>query len=248
MTPKLRKDHILSILESQGFATAKELERALGVSAATVHRDLCALEKLHLVKRSWGGVERATKAKIPPLPLRYDFRKREKRHIGQVAAELVSEGDVIFMDGSTTAEGMAPYLLQKKGITVITNNLHLAAFLGEGGIEVICLGGRLLERPFMLYSEDTVENAMKYGADKAFFSTSAFTDAGVIGSGSYHLLHKVMLKNAKHSYFLADHSKQASTLPLILCDFSAVSCVITDHEFPEETVNAFGKEKFISVR
>ena len=80
MAQKVRRERILALLAEQGFATAKELERVLGISAATVHRDLAAMEALHLVKRCWGGVECAEGARIPPLPLRYDFRKREKKH------------------------------------------------------------------------------------------------------------------------------------------------------------------------
>ena len=248
MAQKVRRERILALLAEQGFATAKELERVLGISAATVHRDLAAMEALHLVKRCWGGVECAEGARIPPLPLRYDFRKREKKHIGQAASALVEDGDVIFLDGSTTAESMAPYLAQKKDLTVLTNNLHLAALLGEGSANVICLGGRITERPFMLFGDDTVEIAMKYRTDKAFFSTGGFTPEGLIASGTYHLLHRVMLKNTKNAYFLADASKATEELSLVLCDFSAVSGVITDYAFPEKTVSAFGREKFLLAK
>lgn len=248
MTQKIRRERILALLAEQGFATAKELEQVLGISAATVHRDLAALEGQHLVKRSWGGVESVEGERVPPLPLRYDFRKREKRHIGLAAAELVEDGDTVFLDGSTTAESMAPYLAQKKNLTVLTNNLHLAVFLGEAAVDVICLGGRITERPFMLSGDDTVETTMKYRADKAFFSTGCFSRRGLVGSGGYHLLHRVMLQNARRAYYLADASKEAEDFPLVLCDFSALAGVITDCAFPEETVAAFGREKFFSVK
>ena len=248
MSQKIRQEQIMHILEKQGYATVRELVALLHYSSATINRDLNALQNLRLVKRSYGGVEPADREKMPPLPLRYNFMKREKRHIGNAAAELIEDGDTVFVDGSTTTQSIGPYLMNKKNLCVITNNMQLAIMLGEFDIDVVCLGGHIVERPHMLDGDETVENAMKYHVKKAFFSTGAFSEDGRIASGKqYHLLHKVMLRNSEKIYFLADRSKLVDSFELELCDFSVLDGVITDFEFPEETRERFPQTAFICV-
>jgi DeoR/GlpR family transcriptional regulator of sugar metabolism len=110
--------------------------------------------------------------------------KKEKHKIGKIASDAVCDGDTIFIDASTTAEYMAEYLTEKKDLTVITNNLAIVTRLSEYNIKVICLGGKVLEPPYMLCGIETVENAMKYKADKAFFSTWAISKEGKIASNT----------------------------------------------------------------
>lgn len=248
MAQKIRQDEILRILQTQGYATVRDLTAILHYSSATINRDLNILQNLGLVKRSYGGVELVGKQDLPPLPIRFGFMKKEKRHIGRIAAELIEDGETIFIDGTTTTQYMAPYLAEKKELCIITNNMQLALLLGEYNMDVVCLGGHIVERPYMLAGDETVENALRYHADKAFFSVSAFTIDGRISTGSrYHLLHKVMLRNSKKTYSLADRSKVSDSFSQELCDFSSLNGVISDFEFPQETQKNFPNTQFICV-
>ena len=248
MSQKIRQDEILRILQEQEYATVRDLTAILHYSSATINRDLNFLQNLGIVKRNYGGVELVGKQKLPPLPIRIDFMKKEKRHIGRTAAELIEDGDVIFIDGSTTTQYMAPYLVDKKELCVITNNMQLALILGEYKMEVVCLGGHIVERPHMLAGDETVENALRYHADKAFFPTGAFSIDGRIATGAiYHLIHKIMMRNSKKTYFLADRSKVRDSFSQELCDFAALNGVVSDFEFPQETQRKFPNTEFICV-
>ena len=248
MSKKLRQEKILSILKKQGFATVKELVSLLDYSSATVNRDLNDMQLHGLVKRSYGGVE-AIEKKFPPLPFRYDLMKKEKRHIGRRAAEEVADGEVIFIDASTTASYMGAYLTDKKNIRVITNNMQLAIDLVERGVAVTVLGGDVVENPSMLGGDTAVENAMRFSVDKVFFSTTAFAENGCIAEGgTYRLLHRVMMKNAKRIYYLADEGKRCAELKGQIDSFAEVSCVISDFDFSEKTRVAFPKTEFICVK
>ncbi len=249
MAQRIRHEKILSILKKQGFATVKELVALLDYSTATVNRDLNELQKQGLVKRSYGGAEATLQKKYPPLPFRYDLMKKEKRHIGKAAAALVEDGDVIFIDASTTASYMGAYLSDKKDVHVITNNMQLAIQLAEDGTRVTVLGGEVSEKPCMLAGNVTVENAMRYRADKMFFSTGGFTADGSISGGSrYHLLHRTMMRGSSRVYFLADEGKKKDRVKELTASFSEISCVISDLEFPEETKSAFPHTEFICVK
>ena len=244
MSQKLRQDQILHILDKRKYVTVRYLVDALHYSSATINRDLNEMQARGTVKRSYGGVEICDGGALPPLPQRQSYMRREKRRNARAAARLIQNGDTLFLDGSTTVQHLTPFLLEKKDLQVITNNMHLAIELGEADVDVVCLGGRLCERPHVLGSEETVENAMRYHADKMFFSVGRITVDGQISVGNY-LLYRAMMKNSKEVYLLTDHVKLMDWVEHAFCDFSALTGVISDFDFPEETKRAYPGVKFI---
>ena len=164
-----------------------------------------------------------------------------------MAVQQIQNGDTVFLDGSTTVQYMVPFLSQRKDITIITNSLRLAMDLGESELEVICLGGKIRERPHVLHSDQTVENAMRYYPDKMFFSTDRTTEDGNIHS-SFYLFYKVLLQNSKQAWFLTDRTKLVDHLDVALCDFSELTGVISDFDFPEETKKRYPDITFISLK
>ena len=249
MSQKLRQEQILHILEKKKYVTVRYLCNTLHYSSATINRDLNAMQAVDLVKRSYGGVEAVEKSHhLPPLPQRQIYMRKEKKRLAKAAAELIKNGDVVFLDGSTTVQHIIPFLVDKKDITVVTNNIRLAIELGELDIKVICLGGEIRERPQVLLGDETVENAMRYHVDKMFFSVAGNTLDGHIKDTAYRLLYKVMLKNSKESYFLTDKTKTEEEINRELCDFSVLSGVISDFEFPNETKESYKGVKFIFAK
>lgn len=246
MSQKIRQEQILEILKKQGYVTVRYLSDALQYSTATINRDLNSMQRSGLVKRSYGGVEIAKKKKIAPLTQRQFYRKKEKRRIAEEAVKLIKSGDTVFLDGSTTVQYMIPFLSQRKDIRIITNSLRLAIELGDSNMEIICLGGRITERPYVLYSDQTLENVMRYHPDKMFFSVDRITESGDVHS-YYYLFHKVLLKNSAQSWLLTDKTKVVDQLEETLCDFSRLTGIISDFDFPEETKNQYPDVMFISA-
>ena len=247
MYQKERLDEIIEILKKNGYVTVKYLTDMLHYSTATINRDLNILEKQKLVSRSYGGAE-LVKNKSVPLPFRYHKMKVVKNRMGALAASLVRDGDVIFVDGSTTSEYMARHLTDKKNITVITNNIAIVSYLSEFNIKMICTGGTITEPPSMLGGTDAVETVMKYNADKMFFSSGAISDDGIIGSGEmYYLLHKVMAKNSKEVYYMADHEKINVNVTKNIFSLDNVDGVITDYVFSDDVKKKYPHTKFIEA-
>lgn len=245
MSQKLRQEQILHILQERGYVTVRYLTGALHYSSATVNRDLNAMQTLGLVKRTYGGVEAVDRHHFFPLPQRQLYMKKEKRRNAHAAAALIENGDTVFLDGSTSVQYIAPFLTEKRDLRIITNNLRLAMELGEYDIDVICLGGHITERPHVIGGDDAVEQALRYRADKMFFSIGCVTADGNVGAGG--LLHRIMLKNAREVYLLTNKSKLVEDMSEIFCNFSALTGVISDFEFPKETQKAFPNTKFIFV-
>ena len=247
MSSKARQDRILEILEKQGHVTVKYLTEVLHYSSATVNRDLNALQSQQLIKRSYGGVEPVRSTYIPVF-FRSHKMRAEKRHIGQAAAGFVKDGDTIFLDGSTTCQCMEQYLVGRKGLTVVTNNIVLAANLSAYEIRVICLGGTIVESPSMLYGPESVENAARYRVDKMFFSTGAVSSDGKIASGVYDLMLHAVAKNAKEVFYLVDHQKVDQPFFEIFCDFGGVDHVVSNHDFDEKTKKQYPNADFVWVQ
>lgn len=231
MYPQERQEAILQILEKHNYVTVAYLIETLCYSSATINRDLNALEKRGLVRRSYGGVE-SLAGRAVPVEFRLHKQHHAKEMIARRAAELVQDGDTIFIDGSTTAQFMGPHLVGKVGLMVITNNITLASYLSERGVCCIVLGGKILEAPSMTGDEDTLAMARSYRANKMFFSTGSVTDDGFVGGGGiYHELHRIMMSNAKESVFLIDNEKCEFASQKIQCDFSELDYVISNHDF-----------------
>lgn len=244
MKEKERQDRILEILDAQGYATVKYLTEVLDYSSATVNRDLNVLQERQLVRRSYGGVE-PVRSQYVPVFLRTHKMRAEKKYIGRVAASFVKDGDTVFIDGSTTAQCMEEYLVRRKDLTVVTNNIALAANLSAHDIRIVCLGGTVVEPPSMLCGTETAENAARYRVDKMFFATKAASSGGLIASGEYYdPMLRTVAKNAGEIFYLVDHKKIDQPFCELYGDFGCVDHVISDFDFPEETKQKFSKTAF----
>lgn len=236
MYRKQRQEEILALIRKQGYASVEMLTGHFHYSTATINRDLNELQKQNLIKRSYGGAEPVVPHGIPHV-FRYRKMRKSKRKISARAAALVKDGDTIFIDGSTTAEYMAEFLFARKNLTVITNNCLLAADLYSYGVRAICLGGQIGEAPCVTWGDMTCRNAACFLADKLFFSTGAATSTGLIGGAP--LLFSVMIEHARESWLLIDKEKIDKPCTECALDFSAVTGVISDFDFPEATKKKF---------
>ena len=154
---------------------------------------------------------------------------------------------MIFLDASTSCYMLIPFLAAKRNLTVITNNILLAANLSTHGVRVICLGGEIVEAPSMLCGAETVENAARYRVDKMFFSTGAVSGDGMIASGVYDLVLRAVAKRARQVVYLVDHKKVDQPFHTVWGDFSEVDTVISDYEFPSDTKARYAKTRFLRV-
>lgn len=242
-----RIDQILNIIKEQGYVTVKYLCQQLHYSTATINRDLNDLQKRRLIVRHYGGAELAAK-KGAPLVFRYHKMRPIKRLISKKASEMIKDGMTVFIDGSTTAHYMGEYIKNIQNLTVITNNINLTSHLSEAGIKCICLGGQIVEPPYMTGGFDTATQAKTYTADLCFFSTLGASAQGEIyETDGYYYLHKAMLEQSKKSVFLVDHQKIGIRGNRSLCDLSEVDTVISDFDFAQSVQKAFPNTNFLKV-
>ncbi len=248
MFPEERYDAILKILKMFNYTTVDYLVEQIHFSPATIRRDLTVLEKRGLIKRSHGGASLNSENETP-FVFRQHSMKSEKTKMGKAAAQLVKNGDVIFLDGSTTVQYIGHFLEGKKDITVITNNLQLASHLAEKGIDVYCAGGKVTELPGTVSGMITANSFASFKADIMFFATDGIDENGVITikPEGYYLHNTAMLKNSKTHVYLCGSDKIGKHSKIVQCDLNDVDYFISDGEFPKEIKEKYKNTNFIVI-
>ena len=225
-----RKQAIMDMLTAAGSATVDDLSDRFGVSRMTVHRDLDDLEDAGLLRKIRGGATiDASQQFMADFTIRSREAVEEKRRIARAAAHYVEPGNIVVVDDGSTAACMADVLIDKRPLTVITNNLSVIERLtGQPGITVIALGGeysRKFNGFFGLLAETAIQGLR---ADVAFMSCSA-----VNGAKAFHQDQEVVqckrlkLEAAERRYLLVDDRKFGRQALHFFTDLAAFDAVIT---------------------
>ena len=238
---------ILEILETQQYASVEELSAVLYVSTSTIRRSLEILQQKGLVTRTHGGVKINSDNNFSPsFTFRIHQNSFEKKKIALSAIKLIKNGDIIFLDGSTSAFYIAEYLKEFENIRVITNGIDTLSLLSKNKILAYSTGGQVsTENPSVLvgrYAEDMISN---FHADIAFFSAQAMDNDGEIYDcfEDEIFLRRAMIKNAKTKVFLCDNTKVGKTSSFHLCSLKDVDYIASNLSLP----NSIPPEKCLSL-
>ncbi len=207
-----RRFRIAELLSRHRTVSASELKEALGVTAATIRRDLADLERQGLLVRSHGGaVSKSSTTNFQPS---YDTQGRanrdEKQAIAAEAAKMILDGDTVFLEGSTTVSEVAPFLQHYNRLTVVTNSPLIVCQLQRyPGVNVICTGGELQRDLFYLSGAWALRSLSETRVDKAFLGVSGIDPSYGMSTASHAeaAIKKAIIKSAKACIALADHSK-----------------------------------------
>ena len=229
---EINEKKILAILETQQYASVDELSATLFVSASTIRRTLETLQQKGLVTRTHGGVKINSDNNFSPsFTFRIHQNSFEKKKIALSAIKLIKNGNIIFLDGSTSAFYIAEYLKEFENIRVITNGIDTLSLLAKNNILAYSTGGQVsTENPSVLvgrYAEDMISN---FHADIAFFSAQSMDNRGEIYDcfEDEIFLRRTMIENAKTKVFLCDSTKIGKTSPYHLCSLKNVDYIASN--------------------
>jgi len=236
--PLERKDQILDIITRKGRITVDELIDMFKVSGATVRRDLEFLERQGLITRAHGGA--MSKSRVSLEPDFFEEKEKflqEKKRIGQKAAKLIEEGEVIFLEASTTALELARNIPNNKNLTVITNSLDIAEELDrKEEISLIITGGSPRRRTRALIGPLTEATLSQMRIDKAFMGVSALDP--IYGMTAPTLeeaqTRKKIVKASNKIIILSDHSKFGKQNFACVDSLQSIDILITDRGISEE--------------
>ena len=233
-----RLTQIQQLLEAHEAVTVGQLVQHLGVSEATVRRDLDALQSSGLVRRTHGGAIWAPLHELP-YPARGSRRVAEKRAIARAAALLVAPGDTLFLGGGSTTLHLAG-LLVDADVTVVTNSLPVATELSRGRRgQVIVIGGTLRTPEQSMVGPRAVESIRSYRAGIAFLGVPALdAEQGFTADGDVEAATDLaFIDNAKRCVVVADHSKLGRVATTHVVPLAAIDTVVTDTGAPTDVID-----------
>ena len=235
MLKKEREREIINILKSEsGFIAVKELCKKLYASESSIRRDLTALENKGLIKKTYGGAELVTNfSNVISFDKRYHHRVEAKKIIAKKASKLIKDGNIIFLDQSSTSLYLANEIADKSSITVITNNIEILYLLSNSGIKTVSSGGFLSpQNRNCLIGPDAHGIFENTYADVVFFSAKSLSADGIISDCTREevALRNSMLKNSAKKVFLCDSEKFDTNSAYKQCSLSDVDFLISESE------------------
>jgi len=229
---------ILDFLQSKQHASIEELANKLFVSPSTIRRKLNDLQKKGLISRTHGGAQLNDENNFfPSFTFRVHQNSFEKKKMALTAIKLIKNGDLIFLDGTTSAFFIAEYLSEFKNIRVITNGIDTLSLLAKHNVTAYSTGGCIPDanRSVLVghYAQEMVSN---FHADIAFFSAQSVTESGEIYDcfEEENVIRKAMIKHASKKVFLCDSTKFGKTSLFHLCSLNDVDYIVSNHALPPE--------------
>lgn len=224
------------ILEKENVSM-EELCEEFDVSMNTIRLDVAALVKKGSIKKVYGGVCSNRQNSLVPFEERKMRNSDMKKAVCRAVADLVEDGDIIYIDSGTTTMYLTDYLDKHKNVTVLTNNLNvIMRAVPYENIQVICLPGILERKTNSFVSAETGKILERYNIKKAIFSATGVTESGDVTNSSsleYEIKREAM-RNSEKKYLLLDSSKFGKSALLTFAHVADMDQIITDEYMSSE--------------
>ena len=246
MTLSERHKYILDQLEKKGFVRVNDISEQLGVSGATIRKDLRILESQHLLYRNHGSASLMT-PKVVDLPVqeKSKINSEQKLKIVRMADSLIEEYDSLILTSGSTIEALALNITPRGRMNVVTPSIRVGVYLSDKeNIDVMMLGGRLVVKSLSVRDSYTQDGLKYVNCSKMFCScdgldveagvTTAFVEEARITNAMMDAASKVIL--------LVDSSKIGKSGYGKICDLSRIDVLITDAGIPQSVKERIEEE------
>jgi DeoR/GlpR family transcriptional regulator of sugar metabolism len=225
-----RREDIAEYVIRLGQVRIDELVDHFGVSRMTIHRHIDKLAQQGVLRKLHGAVT------VQPSGLyesafryRVTVNKAEKDALARAALDYVEAGQVVMLDDSTTANSVAPLLVDLKPLTVITNSVATAGLLiNVDELDFICLGGQY-HPTYNAYIGIVCENAIaQLRANVLICSASAVSGTSAfIQDPNVIRVKQAMVAASAKRILLVDHGKFDRIALHVFDDLTTFDAVLT---------------------
>jgi DeoR/GlpR family transcriptional regulator of sugar metabolism len=223
-----------------GSMSIPDLARLLNVSEVTVRRDLDELDKTKAIERVRGGARRPSpKGPEPSIVQRQMAQVAEKYAIGQAAASLVEDGEVIAILSGSTPQQAASSIGRRRwaNLLVVTNGLMICQeLIRTPGIRLVLIGGNVYPDElgtFGVLAVDMVKSMRVHrlltgcrGIDPA---TGTSND---LGADPEVALVRALANASDQVIVMADHTKLGSAFLIPALPVDDIDVLVTDAGAP----------------
>lgn len=239
-----RQRKILQEIESSHQVVVQDLVVSFGVSEMTIRRDLNELSERGLIQRTHGGAITLGGSRHniePPALERTLDQSEEKKRIGKAVAEMIHDGEKIFLGSGTTTLAVAQALYGRRNITVITNALSVAnELVSSPGITVVVVGGFLRRSELSLIGHFTEAMLKNLYVDKVIIGIRGIDpDHGLTSDHLQELItDQAIMSISKTVIVVADHTKFGQVGAIRTAPVTAVQKIVSDHQAPYDLAEA----------
>jgi DeoR/GlpR family transcriptional regulator of sugar metabolism len=234
-----RRQLLLELLRRKPGLRVPEIARATGVSDGTVRNDLNALEEEGHLTRMHGGAVLAEM--LPQFNLSFGQRHLEhqaaKIAIARKVAELVEDGDSLWLDASSTVYYLAAQLGNRNRLRVVTNGIDVARYLAKNSTNtVVLMSGKVNSDGSSVTGSLSEQLIRDLHVQMAFVSCSGLSlERGLTDV----LLEEAELKgkaiaSARDVFALVDSSKLGKEDLTSFASLSQISHLYTDSSISDE--------------
>lgn len=241
----LRSLEILNYLKNRQRCSINELMTHFDVSQATIHRDVTELARHKVIHKVHGGVAIASAVPENANAVDSHFSKRinknlnKKIMIAEEAVKHINDGDIVFLDSSTTVYQLARQLqkVSLSNLTIITNSTLIIQefYLFPSHFFLISIGGNFNCQLNSFLGKTALENLKRLKINKAFFSAVGITKTGV---STFHEAHAEFLKEilalAEENYLLIDNTKFGKSAIFEICKLDKISFILSNKNIGSE--------------
>lgn len=237
-----RQRIILDQLYQKGSVRVSDLSTTLGVHEETIRRDLKVLAAKWDIDIVYGGAVLKNKITSPSVQEINMMTKRsknyeEKQIVARKAAALIQPGEIIGLNSGSTVECILDYLEDKKPLSIVTLNVHIAskAILMDG-VDVYIPGGKLRTKSGSVIGTEASEFIRSFTIDRCFCGISAVNlSKGICHPNIEEVSgNQAMVAASRQRYIVTDSSKVNQTALFKMIDLEDVDGFIVDQNFPEE--------------
>ena len=230
-----RRQQIMTVLEDAGQLSVAELSAAFDVSEVTIRQDLQILSEQGLLLRTRGGALSTNTMPEFSFDVRQQQQAAEKARIGQAAAKLISPGDTIILDGSTTAQAIGPFIKNIDELTVVTNSLKVALnLLDAPKIQVFMPGGNRRRQSISLVDRPHDDVFSKLNVQIGFFGARGLSlEEGMTEVSLNEVAMKqAMMERCRWVVGVLDASKWGRVSAITFASIGKIDTIISDAKAP----------------
>jgi DeoR/GlpR family transcriptional regulator of sugar metabolism len=251
LIPEQRRDLILGHLRRDSVLSYRQLAELVGVSHMTVRRDVTELERQGRVTATTGGARIVTRVAAEPARAEKSTTDvAQKDAMARVAAALVQESMTVYLDAGTTMQAFRPHLEAFTDLTVVTNDLVVAASLTDHpSIEVIVVGGRVEKRNSSTVGRLPALALRELSLDIAFLSASSWDlrRGATIPVESKVDPKRAAAQVATTTALVAASSKFGTFGRYRILGLDELDLVVTDDGLPPDDATAITRERGVPV-
>jgi len=232
-----RLSQIEDYVNRNKIVSIRTLSDLFDVAYMTIHRDLKHLAeeyRLSLMR----GVALAKNQEEDHLEYRFSEEREshpsEKKLIGERAAQMVEEDDVIIFDAGTTTEAIAAAVPPHYELTVITHALNIINYIHHNTTwNLIVPGGQYHRNSPLFESEKGCEYLRSMRATKAFVSASGVSlKLGVTCKNVFEIQMKnAILESSDTRILVVDSSKFDTVQVAHFAELSDFDMLISNRKF-----------------